>query len=108
MQYEVESPVGARMRINGRWRDYFSGCSYLGLQSHPGLLGAASVALQQYGLGTATSRGGYGEHPLYRSVERAAAAYWGAERAIYYVTAYLGNSVLLQGLQRRIRAHLRR
>jgi 8-amino-7-oxononanoate synthase len=99
MQYEVESPVGARVRINGRWRDYFSGCSYLGLQSHPGLLGAASVALQQYGLGTATSRGGYGEHPLYRSVERAAAAYWGAERAIYYVTAYLGNSVLLQGLQ---------
>lgn len=99
MQYEVESPVGARVRINGRWRDYFSGCSYLGLQNHPGLLGAASVALQQYGLGTATSRGGYGEHPLYRSVERAAAAYWEAERAIYYVTAYLGNSVLLQGLQ---------
>ena len=99
MQYEMESPVGPRVQINGRWRDYFSGCSYLGLQSHPGLLGAASAALQQYGLGTATSRGGYGEHPLYRSVERAAAAYWGAERAIYYVTAYLGNSVLLQGLQ---------
>jgi 8-amino-7-oxononanoate synthase len=99
MQYEMESPVGARVHINGRWRDYFSGCSYLGLQSHPGLLGAASAALQRYGLGTATSRGGYGEHPLYRSVERAAAAYWGTERAIYYVTAYLGNSVLLQGLQ---------
>jgi len=99
MQYEMESPVGARVQINGRWRDYFSGCSYLGLQGHPGLLDAASAALQRYGLGTATSRGGYGEHPLYRSVERAAAAYWGAERAIYYVTAYLGNSVLLQGLR---------
>jgi glycine C-acetyltransferase/8-amino-7-oxononanoate synthase len=99
MQYDMESPVGARVQINGRWRDYFSGCSYLGLQSHPGLLGAASAALQQYGLGTATSRGGYGEHPLYCSVERAAAAYWGAEHAIYYVTAYLGNSVLLQGLR---------
>jgi 8-amino-7-oxononanoate synthase len=99
MQYEMESSVGARVHINGRWRDYFSGCSYLGLQSHSGLLGAASAALQRYGLGTATSRGGYGEHPLYRSVEQAAAVYWGTERAIYYVTAYLGNSVLLQGLQ---------
>jgi 8-amino-7-oxononanoate synthase len=99
MQYEMESPVGPRVQINGRWRDYFSGCSYLGLQGHPGLIEAASVALQRFGLGTATSRGGYGEHPLYRSVERAAAAYWGTERAIYYVTAYLGNAVLLQGLR---------
>jgi 8-amino-7-oxononanoate synthase len=99
MQYEMESPVGPRVQINGRWRDYFSGCGYLGLQSHPGLLRAASEGLQRYGLGTATSRGGYGEHPLYRAVERAAADYWRAERAIYYVTAYLGNAVLLQGLR---------
>ncbi|MEJ5199581.1 MAG: aminotransferase class I/II-fold pyridoxal phosphate-dependent enzyme [Anaerolineae bacterium] len=98
MIYDMESPVAARTRINGRWRDYFAGCSYLGLQSHPGLLEAAADALRRYGLGTATSRGGYGEHPLYREVEEAAAAYWEAERAVYYVTAYLGNAVLAQGL----------
>ncbi|MGC8782444.1 MAG: aminotransferase class I/II-fold pyridoxal phosphate-dependent enzyme, partial [Anaerolineae bacterium] len=98
MDYVMESPDGARTQINGRWRDYFAGCSYLGLQSHPGLLAAAAEALQRYGLGTATSRGGYGEHPLYREVEAAAAAYWEAERAVYYVTAYLGNAVLAQGL----------
>lgn len=98
MIYDMESPVAARTFINGRWRDYFAGCSYLGLQSHPGLLEAAADALRRYGLGTATSRGGYGEHPLYREVEEAAAAYWEAERAVYYVTAYLGNAVLAQGL----------
>ncbi len=98
MIYSMQSPVGARTLINGRWCDYFSGCSYLGLQSHPGLLGAAAAALRQYGLGTATSRGGYGEHPLYGQVEAAAAAYWDAEAAVYYVTAYLGNAVLAQGL----------
>ncbi len=98
MNYDMQSPPGARTRINGRWRDYFAGCSYLGLQSHPGLLEAAGGALKEYGLGTATSRGGYGEHPLYRAVEEAAARYWGAERALYYVTAYLGNTVLLQGM----------
>ncbi len=98
MKYDMQSPPGARTRINGRWRDYFAGCSYLGLQSHPGLLEAAATALREYGLGTATSRGGYGEHPLYEAVEDAAARYWETERAIYYVTAYLGNTVLLQGM----------
>jgi len=99
MIYSMQSPVGNRMLINDRWRDYFSGCSYLGLQNHPGLLDAAAAALRQYGLGTATSRGGYGEHPLYREVEAAAAAYWETDAATYYVTAYLGNAVLAQGLR---------
>jgi len=99
MDYAMESPVGARTLIGGRWRDYFAGCSYLGLQSHPGLLDAAVAALQRYGLGTATSRGGYGEHPLYREVEATAATYWESEAALYYVTAYLGNAVLAQGLR---------
>ena len=55
--------------------------------------------MQRYGLGTATSRGGYGEHPVYVAVEDAAARYFGAEAALYYVTAYLGNTILLQGLR---------
>lgn len=99
MIYSMQSPVGNRTLINGRWRDYFAGCSYLGLQNHAGLLDAAAEALRRYGLGTATSRGGYGEHPLYREVEAAAAAYWEADAATYYVTAYLGNAVLAQGLR---------
>ena len=98
MVYQMQSPVGPRVTINGRECDYFSGCSYLGLQNHSALIVAASEALQRYGLGTATSRGGYGEHPVYVAVEDAAARYFGAEAALYYVTAYLGNTILLQGL----------
>lgn len=98
MPYLLESPPGARTLINGRWRDYFSGTGYLGLQGHPGLLSAASSALARYGLTTATSRGGYGEHPLYASVERAAARFWDVESALYYVSGYLGSAVLLQAL----------
>jgi glycine C-acetyltransferase/8-amino-7-oxononanoate synthase len=99
MDYLMQSPVGARTLINGRWCDYFAGCSYLGLHNDPRPLEAAADALRRYGLGTATSRGGYGEHPLYREVEAAAARFWGTERAIHYVTAYLGNTVLAQGLR---------
>ena len=72
MSYRMQSPPGARVLINDRWRDYFAGCSYLGLQGHPALITAAIAALQTYGVGTATSRGGYGEHPLFDAVERAA------------------------------------
>jgi len=95
----IEGAVGSRVLIDGRERDYFAGCGYLGLQNHPELIAAAADALQRYGLGTATSRGGYGEHPVYVAVEDAAARYFGAEAALYYVTAYLGNTILLQGLR---------
>ena len=33
------------------------------------------------------------------AVEAAAARYFGTEAALYYVTAYLGNTILLQGLR---------
>jgi len=98
MPYDMQSPPGARTLINGRWRDYFSGTGYLGLQGHPGLLAAASEALARFGLTTATSRGGYGEHPLFTSVEAAAARYWGSDGALYTVSGYLGNAILLQAL----------
>jgi 8-amino-7-oxononanoate synthase len=99
MDFLMQSPPGARTLINDRWRDYFSGCGYLGLQGHPALLQAAAETLQKYGLTTATSRGGYGEHPVYQAVERAAARFFEAERATYFVSGYLGNAILVQGLR---------
>ena len=99
MTNAIETSVGPRVVIDGRERDYFAGCGYLGLQNHPELIAVAADALQRYGLGTATSRGGYGEHPVYVAVEDAATRYFGAEAALYYVTAYLGNTILLQGLR---------
>jgi 7-keto-8-aminopelargonate synthetase-like enzyme len=98
MSYLMQSAPGARTLINDRWRDYFSGTGYLGLQGHPGLVEAATAALQQYGLTTATSRGGYGEHPIFHAVESAAARFFGAERALHTVSAYLGSDVLLTGI----------
>jgi glycine C-acetyltransferase/8-amino-7-oxononanoate synthase len=95
----MESAPGARTLINGRWRDYFAGCSYLGLPGHPELVAAAVEALRQYGLTTATSRGGFGEHPLYQAVEASAARFFQTEQALYYVSGYLGNAILAQGLR---------
>ncbi len=99
MDYLMESAPGARTLINGRWRDYFSGTGYLGLQGHPDLVAAAACALAEYGLTTGTSRGGYGEHPVFHEVEAAGAAFFGQERSLYTVSAYLGSGVLLEGLR---------
>lgn len=98
MTLRMESIVAARTTFNGREVDYFSGTGYLGLQSHPDVLCAAQEALQRYGLTTATSRGGYGEHPLYDELERQACAYFGAEKMLYFASGYMGISVLTQTL----------
>lgn len=95
----MQSAPGPRTLIDGRWRDYFSGTGYLGLQGHPGLIAAAADALERYGLTTATSRGGFGEHPVFTGVEEAAARFFEAERSLYTVSAYLGSGLLLQGLR---------
>ncbi len=96
MNLQMQSPVGARTIFNGREYDYFAGCGYLGLQSHPAVLQAAQKTLQEYGLATATSRGGYGEHPIYTELEKQACAFFGAEKVIYFASGYLGMAILTQ------------
>lgn len=94
--YRLESPIGARVTINGREVDYFSGTGYLGLQSRPEVLHAGIETLQRYGLSTATSRGGFGEHPVYDRLEQEARAFFAAEKALFFPSGYMGMSVLLQ------------
>jgi len=98
MDLRMQSPLGAQTTFNGRVCDYFSGCSYLGLNNHPEVFRAAEQALAEYGLSTGTSRGGYGEHPLYDRLESAVNAMFGAEKMLYFPSGYLGMTLLLQGL----------
>ena len=100
MTLMMESPVGARTIFNGRKMDYFGGSGYLGLQNHPAVLQAAIRALQEYGFSTATSRGGLGEHPVYAELEKAACAYFDAEKVLYFASGYLGTAVLTQATGR--------
>ncbi len=99
MDFRFQSPVGPRVRIGGRERDYFSGTGYLGLQSHPAVLQAALDTLLEYGLSTATSRGGYGEHAAYDRLAEAVRTFFGAEDSLYYASGYLGTIILAQGLR---------
>src|SRR5512133_4285280 len=92
----MEGPVGAQTVFNGRSYDYFAGTGYLGLQTHPAVIQAAVEATQRYGISTSTSRGSYGEHPIYDALESEAQAYFGAEKVLYFPSGYQGIAVLTQ------------
>lgn len=92
----MQSPVGPRVVFDGREYDYFSGTGYLGLQTHPEVVQAGVQALQQYGVSTASSRGGLGEHPVYDELEREACAYFAAEKVLYFPSGYQGITILVQ------------
>ena len=96
MRLRMESPVGPRVIFNDLEYDYFSGTGYLGLQNHPAVVQAGVDALQNYGLSTATSRGGFGEHPVYDELEKEACAYFASEKMLYFASGYMGSSVLTQ------------
>jgi 8-amino-7-oxononanoate synthase len=97
MNFEQTSPLGPRVTIAGRERDYFSGTGYLGLHNHPAVLQAAIDCIRRYGLSTATSRGGYGEHPVYDRLDEELHAFFNCERAIYFASGYLGAAIVCQG-----------
>ncbi len=94
----MESAPGAETIIDGRTYLYFCGTGYLGLQGHRDLIAAACEATQRYGLGTATTRAGFGNSPAVVEVERRAAAFFGSEEAFYFASGYAGNHVLLSAL----------
>ncbi len=94
--HKIQSPIGPRVTIDGREVDYFCGTGYLCLQSHPEVIRAAGDALQKYGLSTAASRGGFGEHPVYSELEKQVSLYFDAEKALFFPSGYMGMGILLQ------------
>jgi 7-keto-8-aminopelargonate synthetase-like enzyme len=95
----MQSAPGAETILDGQRYFYFAGTGYLGLQGHLEVLKAAADAIYQYGLASATSRGGFGNNPPTLDVERRAAEYFGTEAAFYYISGYVGNSILAQFLR---------
>lgn len=97
-----ETPLGVRVVVAGREMDYFSGTSYLGLHNHPDVQEAAIQAIRRYGMSTATSRGGYGEHLLYDELEAEARRFFNSPAVLLYPSGYLSALVLAHGLRPRV------
>lgn len=93
------SPPGAEVILDSKEYLYFAGTGYFGLQGHPDLLVAGCDSLMQYGIGTATTRGGYGTNPALQDVEQIAARFFGTEDSVYYVSGYCGNAIMVEVLE---------
>ena len=90
----MQSPPGPSTVIDGRRYLYFVGTGYLGLQGHPELIRAMCEAAQQYGIGSATTRAGFGNTQPTLDVERLAAELLAAEAAFYLPSGYPAAGVL--------------
>ncbi len=95
----MQSPPGPVTVIDGREYLYFAGTGYLGLQGRPEVIEAACEAARRFGLGSATSRGGFGDTPPVLEVERRAAEFFAAEDAFCFATGYAGPGLLALGLE---------
>jgi len=94
----LEAVDGARVRIRGRWVTSWAGNDYLGFSTHPRLLRAAAKAAERWGVGARASRLLAGTTQLHEELERALAAFFGAEAACVFPSGYLANLGCLQAL----------
>jgi 8-amino-7-oxononanoate synthase len=87
----LESPQGARVRVEGR--DYVAFCSndYLGLAASPELIEAAREGAARYGVGAGASHLLLGHSAAHGELERRLAAFAGLPRAVLFSTGYQAN-----------------
>ena len=97
----LESPQGARVRVDGR--DYVAFCSndYLGLASHPALIEAAREGAERFGVGAGASHLVVGHSKAHHDLEEALAAFVGLPRALLFSTGYQANIGVVSALAER-------
>lgn len=87
----LESPQGARVKVDGR--DYIAFCSndYLGLAAHPALIEAAREGAARYGVGAGASHLILGHVAAHHELEERLAAFVSLPRALLFATGYMAN-----------------
>jgi 8-amino-7-oxononanoate synthase len=94
----LESPQGARVRVDGR--DYVAFCSndYLGLAGHPELIEAARAGAAQYGVGSGASHLVLGHSAAHHRLEEHLAQFTGLPRALLFSSGYHANLAAVTAL----------
>ena len=97
----LDSPQGARLRVDGRELLHFGSNDYLGLAADPRLIAAAQRGAETYGVGAGASHLISGHFSAHDALERELAA-WVAPcagaRALLFSTGYLANLAIVTAL----------
>lgn len=94
----LETPQGARVRVDGR--EYVAFCSndYLGLAAHPELIEAARAGAASFGVGAGASHLILGHATAHHALEVALASFVGRPRALLFSTGYMANIAIVTAL----------
>lgn len=94
----LDSPQGARVRVDGR--DCLSFCSndYLGLANHPTIAEAVHKAVDTAGVGAGAAHLLTGHHRLHHALEAELAAFVGLPAALLFSTGYMASLGVLPAL----------
>ena len=94
----LDSPQGARVRVDGRDAVNFSSNDYLGLATHPALKKAAHEAIDAWGTGAGASALVSGHQRIHDDAERRFAAFVGLPRALLFGSGYAANLGIVTAL----------
>jgi len=94
----LESPTGARIRVDGREVLMLTSNNYLGFANHPRVVAAAREALARWGNGLGSVRFICGTQQLHKELEETIARFFGAADAILYMSCWNANEGLFQPL----------
>ncbi|MEW6677521.1 MAG: 8-amino-7-oxononanoate synthase [Pseudomonadota bacterium] len=94
----LESPQGARVRVDGRDYLSFSSNDYLGLASHPAIAQAASAAIDGAGVGAGAAHLLTGHHRLHNDLETDLARFVGLPAALLFSTGYMASLGVIPAL----------
>ncbi len=94
----VEGEQGARMIVDGREVVMLASSNYLGLATHPRVVGTAREATEKYGCSLSASRLISGNSSLYVELEEALARFKGTEAALVFSTGYMANLGVISAL----------
>ena len=94
----IDSPMDARIVVDGRQVINFCANNYLGLANHPRLREAAKRAIDQYGIGPGAVRSIAGTMSLHVELERRLAEFKRAEAVITLQSGFTANLATIPAL----------
>ncbi len=94
----IDSPMGARVTIDGRQMLNFCANNYLGLANHPRLKQAATRAIADFGIGPGAVRSIAGTMSLHVALEEKLAAFKRAEACVTFQSGFTANLATIPAL----------
>jgi glycine C-acetyltransferase len=94
----IQGPQGSHIQVGGREVLNFCANNYLGLSSHPDLIQAAHIGLDEFGYGLSSVRFICGTQTIHRELEQSIARFLGLDDSILFSSCFDANGGVFEAL----------